>query len=265
MPVMYLGTYQLNYGPNVINFDQETTVAVHDTVNAKQQSEPIGYTLQKLQMNGFLYSGADSTALSDMQYFEAFPQGSGAFSNRPCAVGFFTHDVLNSQPWFSNVGYLTSVHFEYRGGQQVYKYPFRFSFLEASPQTLIATSPLGDNTRWAFDMSGAGNGYIAGIMFQGTSIGLGAGGDQSVTILDDVSAPIGTGPILGSAANHLFSGNPSTLNSGSSVSGANLIWPLADLGNLQSIQRTNPTGSYLIQFNRPFNPGLTLYIVYLPL
>jgi len=261
MPVMWLGTYQLLYGPNQVTFDQETTVAVKDILTMKQRSEPVGFTLQKLQMQGFLYSTSNQ-ALIDISLFHALDR----FKNRPVSVGFFTQDnssSSSSQPWFSNVGYLTSIHFEYRGGIANYKYPFRFSFLEANPQVLIPCTDLGDHRTYAFSMTGQGNGYIAGVQLVGATIATSLSATQTISaILNNSSAVIGTGPALGSLANQLFSGNPLILGGASNY---NVDWPLSDVSGNQSIQLTSPTGTYEVVFSQVFaSPPSSVNVIYLP-
>lgn len=264
MPVMWLGTYSLNFGP-LIQYDEEDTVAVHDILGGNRQtSEPIGYTLEKLQISGFLYSAASNQALLDMVNFTATTR----YRGRPVSVGFFTHDngsgASSSQLWYSNVGYLTAKHFEYGTGKNVFHYPYRFAFIEASPQTLISCSDSGDHTNYTFSMTTAGNGFIAAVQIVGATISTAANAAQSITaILDNSSATIGTGPTLGSAANLLFNGNPVTVNGGAAV--PNVNWPVKDVSGNQSIQRTSPTGTYTVTFAHAFSSlPSSVNVVYLP-
>lgn len=259
LPVMFVGCYSLLWGPNSIQLDQETNVAIHPILNGQDQTEPVGLTDPKLSLSGFVYS-VDNQALLDMQRF-TIPQNGTGFLNRPIAIGIFTQDssdpLLSSQVWYTGVGYLSNLHFEMRGGYGVYKYPFRFNWIGAWPQVLIPAFDSGDHQTFTFTMTGQPTGYIAAVQLS-TGGAINSVTAQSLAVINNVNSAIGTGPQLGSAANRLFAGNPLNLTS-------TLDWPVQDLAINQSIQTVSPTGTYKVFFNTPFGAPPIVKIVYIPL
>jgi len=263
MPVMTLGAYSFRIGPNSITFDQETTVFMHPIVGAHEQPEPLGATSQKVGLQGFVFSTSNQS-LADLQNWLA----SVGFLNRPLVLNIFSQDFTgasSSQPWYSGVGYLTNVHLEYKGGYALYKYPFRFNFVEARPTVLIPASDNGDHQTYTYSMVGAGNGFIAGVELLGSAIQTASAAAQSITYLqDNNSNNLGSGPTLGVPANLLGAGNPVQLSSGAGATA--FVWPVVDTSGNQSIQVANPTGNYTLKFGAAFSGTYpSVYAVFIPL
>ncbi len=210
LPAMWLGPYNFQYGFNQLSFDQETNVGIHPILGQLEQTEPTGFTSQKISFNGFFYS-TSSSAFTALQNFVA----SGNFHNRPMSVGFFSQDPANASPWFNNVGYLSNVHVEFRGGYGVYKYPFRFNFIQANPVTTVPTSTaIGTQVGYGFPMTGLTAGWLVGLQMTGPSIQTN-GTALSMTVLDNTSTQIGTGAVVGVSPNTLFAtGGTATVTAG---------------------------------------------------
>jgi hypothetical protein len=262
MPCMWLGGYSFHYAANKITIDSETTIATHDILEAKQQTEPVGYTVNKVTFNGFLFSTSNQ-ALTDLKRFIV----SGKFKNRPVGLGIFTSDNFSSsgsQPWFNGVGYLTSIHFEFPGGYAVYKYPFRFTWVEASPVTLIEGTT-GDDQTYSFNMGGMEDGFIGGVAIFGT-FGTGGAAQSITAVKDNTSATIGQAGILGISPGLFATGFNPLLVTANSEPDDGLFWPVEDANGKESIElAAAPTGTYTVEFDVVFStPPTKVYLMYYP-
>lgn len=249
LPVQYVGSYSLIFGPAAWHYDQETAAQPHPIVGAHETTEPTGYTAKKIACEGFFHS-TDNQALLDMFNFTA----NDYYRARPVALGIFTQDSAASNPWFTGVGYLTTTHFDYLGGRGHYYFPFRFSWLEAYPLVRIATSTAIANgtTAYAFSMASQPAGYIAGVEFIGSSLDTGGTALSISSVQDNAPATIGTGPALGFSPNLLF-GSGGTRNVAATAGKPSVMWPVVDNSSNQSIQRTTaPTGTYTVNLNVGF-------------
>jgi hypothetical protein len=298
LPVIWLGGYSFLFGPNIISYDQETSIALHPILGGHEQPEAVGYTAQKLSMSGFLFS-LDNKALTDMLQFQLANINS-QYVNRPVSVGVFTQDAgtwpsanSSSQLWFNEVGYLSGIHFDFQGGRANYKYPFRFNFIEEQPLIRVpTTTPIATETfQYQFStasftdpVSGIAYtslppGYFTAVEVTSTASGIGTNtGAQSITsfVDDTTSTTLGSGPLLGRGSNLLFQGNPLNVLSGSSVAGVNspsLKMPLTDgllgVNGRQSIRiAASTTDIYRVVFGVKWAPGAFLpfgiNLVYVP-
>jgi hypothetical protein len=263
LPVAWLGSYSFKTMPQNIAFDQETVVWPHQVVGRHEATEPLGYTAKKLSLTGFLQS-YDSSSLNSMFKWvgdiTSPPGSSDGYKNRPCTIGLFDQDSSSSsssQLWYSGVGYLTTIHFEYPGGFAQYKYPYRFSWIEAYPLTRFSTTTpitLGTTT-FSFSVTTACSGYLAAVELVGDGFGTPSNAIQSIIALrDSTSTLIGQGPALGIGSQQLFGGNPSIVYS--SLPRPGLMWPLTDTAGHQSIKVTAPisAATYTVQFASSFSP-----------
>jgi hypothetical protein len=263
LPVLWLGTYSFRYGPNSISFDNENNISEHPILYGKEQTEPTGWTAQKITSQGFFYS-LNQQALIDMMNWVG---SQTPYSMRPCTIGMFSQDAANSQLWFAGVGYLTSVHFDYKGGYANYKYPFRFQWMEASPIVRIPTSTTiaQANGIYSFDMTPQPAGFLAGVEIIGSNVETAGGlGQAIIAVQDNTTANIGSGPVLGQPPNQLFAGPQQNLN----LSPLGLPMPLMDPAGNQSIYLASPLGIYTVQFLAAWKTGFlptAINLLYLPM
>lgn len=281
LPVMNLGSYSFIFGPNDLQFDREHNIALHEIASGLEQSEPAGNTLKKLTYAGFLYS-INNQSLTDSYNWTA----RDGFFGRPVTTSFFTQDsssATSSQPIYADVGYIQTAHMEFKGGYGIYKYWYRFTWIQANPTILIAGTT-SDSKLYSFNVgaSAAVNlpGYIAGLGITGTSMATTGGAAQFINyVKNNSSTTIGSSSTLGGVTgNQLFlsSGKSSTLTT---PSGMVFPWYVTDefstpnqsiacgaVGTYDGSSTTTMTGTYTAQFGVTFStPPSNVYLIFVPL
>ena len=265
MPVMWLGGYSFRVAPTSMSFDQGTNIATHQILGRQDQIEPTGITAGKLSLNGFIYN-ATNQALQDIALWSG-GANPNQYYGRPMSVGIFSQDSsssTSSQLWFSRVGYVNA-HLEYKGGYGIYRYPFRFDWVEAGPLLLRATFSGMGGPSYQFNMTSLPPGFVAAVQIIGANLDNG-GTPLSLSLYDNTSFLIGVGPSLGVAPNFLFSGSRGVQSGVFNT--PTLNWPLFDDGGLQAVWCSAPTGNYTVTLNRAFSIGslpTAVNLVYVPL
>src|SRR4029077_1623900 len=108
-PSAWFGTTQINAAPwrnKTPTFDLNPNIIIPHTIvgGLQQNNESIGYGQPQIKFNGMV---SDTTALNTpINATYPFTFGTG-YLGRPIAVGWFTLDFNNPQPFYSGVGYAT--------------------------------------------------------------------------------------------------------------------------------------------------------------
>ena len=289
-PVMWIG----GYSPSIVTrlqYDRSSNTADKPTLGSLNHQEPVGYTPKKITVEG-MFAGTTTQALIDANNWLASnptPGTSGIsgtgddYFNRPFAVCFFSQDQATPLPVYSDIVTLDNFHLEPGPGTGQYVYKYTMQLTQMWPVQYFATTTTinNSNTVYDFNMSSTDintnpiqstNGYIAGLMLLGSSVGTG-GNALTGTYKDNSSATIGQFPALGRTGNQLFGpNNTQNVLSGlvSQVQYQNMVLPAVDASDPsnQSIAIAAITGTYSVTLSHAFATGhlpTAMYLVWVPL
>jgi hypothetical protein len=237
-PVLYLGGYSFIYSlTDVILNAGGTRATTIQIASGQDQVQPVGSNVDDITLAGNFRSVTDNSALTSIFTFTLAQEG---YRKRPVVLGLFSQDSATpsgSQLWYCNVGYVQDqASFNYKKGEAMYWYPFKFSWKQANPLISIpTTTPItGGQQGYHFptnSLASASGYYIVGVQFLGNNFGTG-GLVQSITsvVSGDTGTIVGDGPPLGQPGNQLFGGQPFTVVAGQAFGFPPLIWPLREWG-----------------------------------
>jgi hypothetical protein len=280
-PPQWVGNYSFPYGETgAITLDIITNRIVKSMDGTPDNIEATGLGQHQVMFSspvGFgLRSDTSNQALLDAYNWIYHDFYSGGFNtskwfNRPVGLGWYSQDnssASSCQPVFSGVGYL-NFHLEHPPGRasKHYDFPYRFEWIRAWKQILVALVDSGDHQNYTFNLSAVTpalqTGYLAGFLINGTNVTTAANAAQFITNIKNPSGSvIGAGPLLGVSPNQAFGSTITTLIS----SGAPLTWPCVDGSSLNSIQFSVPpaVGNYSVSWGVAWSTLPTIFAIWVP-